>query len=324
MTISGGGTAAVSGGPRVWGGKRSKEGHREYTVTHLVKASNVEVGPATVLTASGLPAIGSVWSFPGESDNWAFCTPERTVSLHEHKEGEPHVWWRVDDIFTTARDRKRCQDESIDDPLMEPAEVSGSFVKYTREATHDKDGNAITTPSKQQIRGPQVEFDEGRPTVRISKNYSTLGLDTFSAMLDTVNDTTLWGLPARCIKLSNISWSRKVYGVCDYYYTRAYEFDINYNTFDRTILREDTKVLNGHWEGGAWVLDNIDGNPPDPDKQSHFITYKDKMGDPSTAIVNADGTPWLGTYSYAGGLPYITIQKYTESNFLLLGIPTSF
>ena len=325
MTISGGGSAVVSGGPRVWGGNRTSEGNREYFVTRLVKASNSEVGPATVMFASGLPAIGDTWNFTGESDGWAFCTPERDVSLYNHSEGDPHEWWEVTDKYTTAHDAlKRCQDENIDDPLLEPAEVSGSFVKMQREATHDKDGIAIVTPSQQLIRGPQVEFDENRPTVRISQNYSSLGLETFAPMVDTVNDAPLWGLAPRTIKLSNVSWSRKVYGKCGYFYNRGYDFDIMYNTFDRTILREDTRVLNGHWDAGNWILDNVDGSPPDPTKPSHYIQYKDSQGDAATAIVTSGGRPWSGVYAYSGGPPYITIQKYTETNFLLLGIPTSF
>lgn len=243
-------TAAVRGGPRIWGGSRDDEGYREFTVRHIVKTTNKADGPYMVMFAAGLPAIGSVWNFGNDLDVWAFCYPYMKVDLHQHKEGDPHYWWAVDQKFST-KPLSRCQDTQVEDPLLEPQQVSGNFGKYTIEAVYDRFGSLIKSSSHEQIRGRQVEFDNNKPSVTIRQNVASLGLSTFAQMIDTVNDGPMWGLSERMVKLSNAPWERKVFGQCRYYYTRTFDFDIDYKTFDRRALDEGTKALNGHWTTSA-------------------------------------------------------------------------
>lgn len=315
------------GGRRTWGGERDSEGYRTFTITNLVKTTNKDDGPMTVMNCPGLPAIGSVWNFGNDVDLWCFCFPDMSIKIHEEREGEPSVLWRVDQKFSN-KPFKRCQDTNIEDPLMEPQKVSGSFIKYTEEAAQDRFGRFLLYSNWEQMRGPQVEFDANRPVVRIEQNVGTLGLATFSQMVDTVNDAPLWGLPARCIKLSNPTWERKIYGTCYYYYTRTFEFDIMYNTFDRFILDQGHTSLHGHWgksptgtsTRSTWIVDNIDGAPADKTNPQHFDKHKDRKAENTTTLLDGFGRPLDD-----GDNPvYFRIEKYHESNFLSLGIPTSF
>jgi hypothetical protein len=130
---------------------------------------------------------------------------------------------------------------------LEPQKISGTFAKYTKEAVFDRNGNAIVTSSWERMKGPEVEFDHNRPAVRVEQNVVALDLATVAPMIDTVNDATLWGLAERTIKLTNFAWERKLYGSCNFYYTRVFDFDIDYNTWDRNLLDEGTKCLNGEW-----------------------------------------------------------------------------
>ncbi|MCK9569089.1 hypothetical protein M0R72_09115 [Candidatus Pacearchaeota archaeon] len=338
-------SASVFGGPRAWGGGRDDEGYREYKVTHLVKTTSADDGPTTVMFASGLPQIGALWQFGNDNDQWAFCYPWMNITPHDPKEGEKHLWWMVEQKFST-KPLNRCQDTQIEDPLLEPQKVSGSFVKYSREAWIDRNGNLLKNTAHEPFRGPQVEFDCNRPTVRIEQNISSLGLATFTAMIDTVNNNTLWGLPKRCIKLSNASWQRQIHGTCDVYYTRTFDFDIRFETFDVTLPDEGTKVLNGHW-----VKDTADSNvskyvvlalkgggAPSYTNPQHFIQYLDMHGNPGRVFLNGKGLPAnTTTASYtpsatnpttgtvASGDVYLhKFEFYGESNFLTLGIPTQF
>jgi len=178
-----------------WKLSRNEEGHRTYTITHLVTTTSTNDGPATVLVASGLPLIGSIWTYGNDVDGWAFCLPTREVKKKsDQRQQAKFTQWEVTSTFSTNRESTRCQDETIEDPLQEPDRISGSFVKYTREVTKDKDGNRIKTSSHEIIRGPQVEFDHNRPTVTIEQNRASLELEVFSEMVDTVNNATLWGL----------------------------------------------------------------------------------------------------------------------------------
>jgi len=298
---------------------RGRTGERSYKVTHLIKATNKLDGPFTVLNTPGLPAIGSSWNFGNDFDFWAFCTPELTIRPRLTK--EPNVIWELVQTFSTGR-RSTCEEEIIEDPLLEPQKVSGGFAKFTEEIALDRFGKSIKNSSHEIIRGPQVEFDKSRHTIRIEQNVSKLDAGVFSPQIDTVNDSTLWGFTSRKVKLSDVQWERKVYGGCNYYYTRILDFETHPNTFDRTVLDEGTKVLRGSWNDTCtkWVLDaGVDKTNP-----LHFVRFKDCFGENMRTILDGNGEPWdpieTGT---AGDDPgEINIQYYPESNFLLLGIPT--
>ena len=318
-------TASVIGKQITWSASRDDEGYRNYKITHLVK-SDVLDGPQVVMGASGLPTTGSAWNFDNDLDPWAFCLPALSVSIHKEKKGDKNRYWLVENTFS-SKPQDRCQDETIEDPLLEPQKVSGSFVKYTEEAVKDRFGEHIQSSSHEQIRGPQVEFDANRPDVHIGQNVANLELDVFSEMVDTVNDAPLWGLGIRRIKLSNVAWERKLYGLCNFYYTRSLSFDINFDTFDRIIRDEGTKVLPGKWI-------NVKTNPTweaeagmDKDNPSIFVRFKDSRGEIARVILDGVGNPatsllqtGTGSLTDAGE---IDVEYYPESNFLLLGIPIS-
>lgn len=312
-------------GQTTWEVSRDDEGQREYVIKHKVRSLTTD-GPNTILNCPGLPLIGSSWDFDGDSDPWAFCSPR--ASVRPIVSGEPNVLWEVTQYFST-QPRQSCADETIDDPLLIPPRISGSFVKYTKEATKDRYGNPLQSSSYEQFRGPNVEFDANRPTVRIEINTLNLNLATLVSMVDTVNESTQWGLGPRKIKLDNAPWERNLFGTCDYYYTIAYEFSIDFNGFDRDLLDEGKKVLNGQWAAdGTWELININELPPDPGNPAHFIAYKDRNGENTRVMLDGSGKPLnivVGTGTGTEGSPYfIHVEKYEESDFFELGIPSTF
>lgn len=289
-----------------WNHSRDKEGHREYTVTHRVRTSDVLDGPAVAAVTPGIPLIGSTWAFGNDLDSAAFCHPDQAVTLDQHKKGDPHLYWLVKSLFST-KPLSRCQDESVDDPLLEPQKLSGSFVKYVQQATQDKDGNIIESSSHERFEGPDVERDYNRPTVRVEQNVAQLGIEVFSQMVDTVNTTTLWGLAPRTIKLSNASWERRINGSCGYYFTRVFEFDIDFTTFDREVADSGFKHFDTTLAGGSRA------NP------DHYIRHKDRHDENDGKILlDGNGSPRTGAPFF------FTVKFYAESNFLLLGIPTNF
>tara|TARA_R110002020_G_scaffold12409_6_gene45507 strand:- start:13932 stop:14825 length:894 start_codon:yes stop_codon:yes gene_type:complete len=284
-----------------WTGSRSAEGVRSYKVKWLVKSNSVHDGPAQAITASGLSPIGSYWNPGNDYDVWAFCTP--AISAAPLYQKERSYYWVVDQNFTT-KPRERCQDASIENPLDEPPEISGGFSNYQKEAVKDRNDKDILTSSHEIIRGAAVEFDDNRANISITKNVLCLPLATFTDMINTVNDATMWGLPKRTIKLSNVSWSRVLYGTCAFYFTVTYDFDIDFETFDRTVIDEGTRVLT---KGG------------DKNNKNDFEVYKDVNGENTRVFLDGAGSA-LGD----GADPVeIDIEYYKESNFLTLGIPST-
>ena len=283
-----------------WSLSRDKEGHRTYKVKWLVRSGYTDDGPAHALIAAGLPAIGSSWNQGNDYDAWARCLP--TMSCRSLTQNERGIWWEVEQTFST-KPLNRCQDTTIDNPLNEPDRISGGFAKYTKEVEKDKDGKAIKSSSLERIRGDQVTFDANRPTVTIEKNVLVLPLVEIAEMIDTVNESTLWGLDKRCVKLSNVSWSRELYGTCTFFYKVSYEFECRYDTFDNTIYDEGTKVL---------VKGGDKKNPDD------FKLYEDINGNNTRVYLDGKGNVLEDIENPIE----IDIQYYDESNFSTLGIPT--
>jgi len=323
-------SATIVGSRTFWSLERDKDGHRTYKVKLRVRTTSSEDGPQTVMQTPGLALPGTMWTQGNDFDPWAFCYP--TMSVKPNISNEPNKFWTVEQTYST-KPYGRCQDTEVEDPLLEPQKIRGTFSSERREATEDKDGDRIENSCLDLIRGPQVEFDEGLAGVTIEQNVSSLQLDVLTLMYNRVNDDTLWGVPKRCIKLSNLSWDRKVWGSCNYYYTRTLDFTVVYDSdedpalgFDRRVPDEGVKALRGRWKGNTWELIKIAGEAPDPTKPGHFNQYLDRDNNPGRVLLNGSGVP-ANTNIYGGaatGDPgVITIQKHKEANFLLLGIPIS-
>lgn len=283
---------------------RDDNGHRDYEVTWDVETSDTDDGPQVILAAlDTFSPVGSTWNFGNDADLWAFATPFAEITPVQLNSGDPTTKWTATQKFTT-RPIKRCQTDPVEDPLLEPYKISGGFNSITREATKDKDGAALVYPNFERIKGALVEDEVGYPTIKIDLNLATLPLSTYTLMIKRVNDTTLWGLPPRTIRLYDVTWSRNLYGVCYYYYTVSYSFEIDLDTFDRDILAEGTMILAPG------------GNPNNP---LDFIKYKDGQDENATTLINANGE----AITNVADAYYVKPKIKKEANFLLLGIPSS-
>lgn len=284
-----------------WSGQRDPDGHRTYKIQWAV-SSDVADGPAVLFQFADLPQIGDTWTFGNDNDVWAFCWPDWVVTP-VCKMREPNDLWIVEQTFST-KPLARCQTTGIESPITEPYRLSGSFVQYTKEAIQDYSGQAIRNSAFQRITGPEVEVDASRATVRVGYNSATLPLALATQYLHAINDSTLWGLDAHCVKFSNLTWQRNLYSVCTFYYTLDMDFDIRFDTFDSQIHDFGTSVL---MSGGT-------ATTPD-----HYIASKDKLGENRLIPLNGSGQIWNGS----GIQPFQTVQFYTARNLLDLGIPSS-
>lgn len=288
---------------------RDVEGYVEIKVKYLVKLDDGE-GPMSALDCPGLPIVGSSYQFKNESNAWATLLPTASVSPHGRAD-RPYTHMIVEMTYSTkppSPDKGRCNDTPIEDPLLEPNKLSGSFTRYQEEATTDRFSNPIRTSSHEIIRGNQVEFDKNRSSLKIEQNVADLQYGTMAAMIDTLNDTPMWGLPERCWKMAPPSWERKFYQRCRIYITRILTFESSVHIdeesgivssgWDRDLLDEGTKVLNGHWGIAArgevekvWYTDFVNGRPPDPRDPNHFIKATGTDGQPCKLILNGGGLP---------------------------------
>jgi hypothetical protein len=337
---------------RMWSGERDDDGHRTWTVEHQVTTTDTLDGPSTVMACSDLPQIGDMWVFGNDNDTWAFCWPTMKVDYLSQKDGEKQKYWKVQQKFST-KPMHRCNVTQVENPLSEPFIISGNFVKYTKEVAYDRYQNQIRSSSLEQVHGAGVEFDFNRMSVKISWNVSALNLGTISTFVDTVNDSTLWGMARRCVKLSNYSFERILYGVCTFYYRQNLEFDIDWNTFDRSLMDEGFKALHGEWrlpgdtnadmltwrngvalppESDWKLLPIITASgakiAPDRNNPQHFTRYKDRNGEIGRAILDGNGEPvsvgnapllWAQSTQYRRGTIVVNPSLWSGSDGSITG-----
>lgn len=283
-------------------GNMDDESYRYYKVTFLVVGTYKD-GPANAMLADGLPDWGDQYQVQDDIDVWAYFGWKRSVTAIVDK--EPNRHFDVEIEASSKPDPLRCKQDKIDNPLLTPDRISGGGVHYTEEASLDRFGNSIENSAHELIRGPKVEFDAHREDVKISQNRAGLEIELFTPMQNTVNDRPMWGFPKRCIKLKPVRWDQKFYARCAVYYERHLEFEINVITdptdgtiksgWDRDITDEGSKALHGHWDKagstGHWILDNINGKPPDHNNPTHFDRFIDRNGNPCRAILDGKGKP---------------------------------
>ncbi len=240
--------------------ERTEEGHRNYTVRFKVRTTDILDGPSQAMVSAGLFDVGDTWDGGGlwanDTDDWAFCSPY--LKVEPALQGEPCDVWYVEQKFTT-NPRTRCYESPIEDPLLEPAEISGSFVKITKQAQRDRFGRILLSSARTPIFSSALERDYTNASVKISFNTATLDLDTWTALSDHTNDATLWGLGVNKVKFSHMSWERLFYAICTKYYKVSFDFEINFAGFiayypDISHLAWDAGI------GGFNVVKDLEGN----------------------------------------------------------------
>lgn len=275
-----------------------EKGFRVYKTKWKVNTA-VTDGPAIAFNCPGLPVPGSAWSFQNDYDPWVWCRLNKTVkpAPNANKDGAPVKQWIVEIEFSNKPIGSGgnqdggggCQEEQIDDPLLQEPRVSGSFRE---EKTDDPN---IKSSSHEPFTGPQNEWDDDKPTIEIEQNVAVLELGLLAEMANTVNDAELWGCPARTIKFKPGPWEKKHYGQCYPYYTRKLTFDVNIvlnedgeqvSGWDRDLLDEGTKCLNGRWASETQTT------------KATFDVTMNSLGEISAATINSGGTGYPASATF--------------------------
>lgn len=315
-----------------WWGGRDADLHRNYWVRFLVETDSELDGPQTITFAPGLPLVGSSWGYGNDNDAYALCQP--TLTCETVVKNEPNFLWVLKYDFST-RPWRTCCSQAITNPLSQPAQISGSFVTYQervckRRDTVDSYGDTVpgTMILSSSLQPVYVQVDKSRAAVSITQTVLNLGLSTFTPMLNTLNDATLWGMPKRCIKLRNVPWRRLNWGLCTFYYQRTLEFDVDSKTFDETELADTgNRIVDDKWPGYTRIGCTGTGTSTmagtvDTKDVRNFVVYTDKRGNIGSKVpLNGHGELCSNPLVHKHVIP--KAEKYNESNFLTLGVPTT-
>lgn len=276
-----------------------EEGYRTYRSTWEVITSSASDGPLTVLAASGLPAIGSGYSWTDGSDSAAIRLP--TTSIKMRSEGQRKIW-RVG--ITHSTKTKNCLTSAPTNPLAAPIKIRGSWVPKTKIATEDRHGAPLLNTALEPIT-PGLETDDDQDTVIIEVNTATLSLATRAAYKNKVNSKTIWGLAPRCVKIKRWDYELLYYGSCSKYFKNVLEFCINEDGWDARVLDQGFREYLGD--------DSEDGSPI----FSTIVSDKDRGPLNHQTPLNGNGL------RLPDGDPYefLEFEVADEIDFTSLGLP---
>lgn len=288
---------------------------------------------------NGLPVIGTPYKIGNDNDPYALCLPDPEINP-VHQRGEPHDLWTATFRFSTRyMERSQCDPEdetgnfAVKDPLSEPWIEAGTYYKFTKLADkcsklifQDSSGNILYSVDQassgqplQDIRNSAfevipLEVDDGRATLQLTHNYlyhpltwdSTMGADIvpLPTLVNCVNSVQLWGFQPRCVKLSNYTYTRIVYGKCTYFYRITFDFDINVKTWDKPLADRGTQCLavynpkNANCNPPPWTQLQPNSTNPATDlpyliyqNPANFERYADNSGELVLKALNGFGVP---------------------------------
>ncbi len=314
--MTGTGSSIKNIGVIEWGGGRDINLHRNYWVKFLLETDDIEDGPQIVTYATGLPMVGAPWTYGNDNDQWALCNP--TVECETVIKRESCYWWILKYEFST-KPWLACLTEQLTHPASQPDYISGSFANYKRRTCQRRSTGTGTNGStgimSSSLEPIWLEKDKNRPTVEIQQTRLNLELSLVAEMIDTLNDDTLWGMPARHIKLHNAPWKRLVWGKCNYYYQRNLQFEVRYDSFDETeVVDVGHRVIDP---------DKLEANPGlDRTNPENFTRSVDSRGNINKIVMlNGQGEQCSDPVNHQHFIP--TVELYDESNFLSLGVPVT-
>ncbi len=272
----------------IWSGRSGDldyQTNRKYTRVFRVQTNNNLDGPLTVRDADGLPNIDD----PYADANGNADTGSRLKDKKAAQDGDNPRLWIITCEFSSETDRPESKEQ---DPIKMRAKLSFRAAKRRVAKDVDVDGNAVVNPAEDPF-DPPVEVDEAYLVMEIQKNKLTFNPSDIEQYVNTVNESTWFGMPAQTWLLDDLSADEEEQnGII--YYKAKYVFMLNRDTWSTVLLNVGYNELVG-------------GNR---------VAIRDQGEQKEPQLLDADGTKLA-----VGGNPtYTTFRFYRRTNFANLEI----
>jgi hypothetical protein len=283
----------------------------EYTVVYQVITDDVNDGPLTATTASGIPSRGSFYQFGNEADYWAFAESARAKLVSRDNSRKV---WNVTITYRHPSDTQQQNDApnaSAADPLDIGWKISGSFANQQLPAEVDSTGAAVTNSVEEPFIDPPLMYDAPIDTLILEKNTATINLATRAACIGTVNSAEMWGLKKRQIKLARWDYRILYYGNGSSYVSNTFEFQIRstISEINGAEIGWTDEVLD---KGSRFIVNQFAADP-----RVRYANITDENG--RFLVEKLDGQ---GNVLPVGDpLAWLQFKIELEYDFLALGIP---
>lgn len=201
---------------------------REYERIFHVSCDDRDDGPATVLGAVGIPAIGAVYVTAAESDAAAYCI-SRTPQVSSDNPG----LWEVRVKYTT--DFRIDPGDLEPDPTLRTPKWTFSFGKENRSVMYDLDGQPIVNICGQPF-SPPLEIPMTRPIIEIEINKSTFSYTNILDLYDSVNSTIWNGFPIGSVLCDSVTVSGPNQENGTFFWAFKYHLSINFDLWIPTAV----------------------------------------------------------------------------------------
>ena len=293
-----------------WESAEDDEGHVDVTVTWLCVSSNTTHGPETIRLNAGLPQAGDAYLIGSESTAYFFARRAKKAKRVSSNPSDKRRWY-VTQLFSTRPLTRFDATGPIADPLLEPAQITGSALKFMRRFSQDRLGAPLLMSNGERMVGPEVEDDDNNLSISIEQNVATVNLFTLRNVLKLTpwNDALLWNCPLKTVRFTDFSVKNLYKGDGTPYYRQSLKFEIG-GDYIKQVLDE------GYMEyvGPAAKTAAQTRNP------KHYARIKDGRGE-NTAKLLLDGQGNVLTDTAAP--VFRPIELKGTSNLLLLGIPAT-
>lgn len=286
------------------------EGTRTYQLTYQVISNSAADGPVTIRgSVASTHPIGSGFFYGSDTDANARCdkiSPQ--LSLADH--GKSTWKWTVSVDFTT-RPRRKCEEETPDDPLDEAPEIQWLAEQFQKaveradrmEGDNVVEGNVIPMNSAFTPIDPPLERDDSRLTLTITRNEASYDANLAINYHDAVNSDAFTvdgqNVLKGAAKIHAITGVKQYKGSCEPYYKVTYVI---------------------HFRADGWDQERIDAGFQVADIELGEIeVIRDKSGQPVSEPKRLDGNG--DVLPPNGETVYLKWRVYEHKNFSALSLP---
>lgn len=237
--------------PSARSGSRNERFEKFYKTKWNVILDGTDTGPMAAMDAVPVYPADIYDLGTGESDSLAAC-----LTLKADCVSDDGCEYEVEVEYGPRVPRE-------ENPLDQPLEESLEFAQFERIVDVDADGNPVLNTAGDPF-DPPVTRDDSRPILKIVRNEATFRPVFILGFRDCINESEFRGFPAGTVKCQPIPVRRAWHPIPGYYYIHAYEFHIDEDGWNKPVLSQGLRAIDGSGNRRQILIEGHPATSPVP------------------------------------------------------------
>jgi hypothetical protein len=221
-----------------------QNGVRNHKRKFRVKVDDPRTNRVDIMKA---PGVRLTDAYPDDTD--AQC-----VNYDYDSEDDDCMSWIVIVNYGMPKDGKSL--EQIDNPLLEPLEISTDGILFQRAILFDANNKPIVNAAGERFEEP-IEIDDSRPIVILRRNVANYSPSYSYQYRNAVNGTSFLGAAAKYVKVSKIAGNSAYHQKIGKYAVVTGEFHFNPEGWTRKLINQGYNERAYDEKANKWVLKPI-------------------------------------------------------------------